>query len=243
MLAKLRPLFLSLLLFSCEMPKWNNRIIIGVDPTFYSLQLNGMSPNVFGFILDLFYELGKAESAYIQYVPVSPSNLLVDLSLGNYAAALSDVFPNLITTTQYSFSDKLLVTGPALVVPKQQAGVSLKDMAGDVVAIEQTDPQITLMSEYPQIETLFYSKISDTLQNVFRGHIQGALIPILVARRYIKDTYQDNLAISGDAVIDNGLRLVTLIDQNQEALKLFNRGLSRLQNSGKYDKLLTKWNL
>ena len=45
------------------------------------------------------------------------------------------------------------------------------------------------------------------------------------------------------ATNDEGLRLITIVDQNKDLIEVFNRGLNECKKRGIYQNLLMKWEL
>lgn len=237
--------FLSLFLLvgGCGKKGPVKRFYVGVDPSFFPLELKGQSVHLFAFTNELLQEIGKVKHVELVRVNASWDNLLEGLQLNKYQAALSCMPITRVNCAKYAFSEPFLQTGPVLVVPKESEGITLEKLERKVIAIEKKESQLELMSQYPNIEFIFYDRFVDTLESVSKGLYSGTLVPILLATRYVRDIFHGTLAISSEVLTDEGIRLVTCKDACPELIAIFDEGLDILYNNGTYDALLKKWNL
>ncbi len=241
---KIRFLFFVLLtcLIGCSKPK---PIIfqVGVDQSFFPLNLGEQSQNVFAFTDELFSEISKIKNIELNRIVFSWDNLIESLYLEKTVAITTSAPPNLINNTKYSFSDCYIQTGPVLVAPLSSSPVTLSTLSGRVVAMGKTPEELDLMQSYPEVEFIFYDSIVDALNSVSNGEYAAALIPILPANTYITDLYAASLMISSKALTSQAIRLMSLKGEETELLKIFNSGLAELKKNGTYDTLLKKWSL
>jgi len=214
---------------------------IGVDPLFFPLDFGPQTINIFAFSNELLQEISKIQNIPFTRVNLSWDNLLEGLELHKCDAILSAMPPNLINITKYSFSKPYLKTGPVLIIPKTDKIVTLEDLSRQVLGIEQKDPLLELMSNYPNVEIVFYNQIPAVLDNVSKGRIHACLVPSVPANAFIKDLFHNRLTIVSDPLTNEGLRFVTLKDEKTSLIINFNEGLKKLLKNGTYDKLLDKW--
>lgn len=237
----------SFLLLACCLggcgKKPPKRFQIGVDPSFFPLELDLQAARVYAFTSELLREISQAKNIELVRINQSWDNLIDGLERGRYQGAFSIASPNLINNTRFSFSDPYLNVGPVLVVPKEFAPTSLDRFSGQVVAMEKSDPLLELMTHYPNVEFLFYDSVPQTLENIAHGRIHGGLIPILLASAYVRDLFHDSLTISSGVLTNQAIRLITKKGENKELIALFNEGLREVHKNGVYQKLLDKWNL
>ncbi|MDN3508313.1 MAG: transporter substrate-binding domain-containing protein, partial [Simkaniaceae bacterium] len=85
--------------------------------------------------------------------------------------------------------------------------------------------------------------IAQALLDVKNGLLDGAFIERISAEGFVNDLYAGELHIVTDPIGDSGLRFVTLHDENEKWITVFNEGLKKLIHSGKYQKILDKWHL
>lgn len=214
---------------------------IGIDPLFFPQDFKRQTINVFAFSSELLQEISKVQNLRVTRINRSWDNLIEGLCEERYDAILSTLPPSLINRTNFTFSEPYLKTGPVLVVPKTDKKITIEDLSRRILAIEQSDPLLQLMSNYPDVRIVFYNQIPVVLEDVATGRIDGALVPTIPANAFVKDLFGQRLSITTDPLTSEGLRLVTLRDDNQFLLKQFNEGLDKLIRDGTYDKLLDKW--
>ena len=116
-------------------------------------------------------------------------------------------------------------------------------MAGQEVAVLPRSAAAKLIATCPQILSKNYESVPEALNELVIGEVDGVLVSNIPAISYVSDLYSKRLKIVTEPLDDEGLRLITLHDNNQELLKIFNRGLNRMKQSGQYEELLKKWKL
>ncbi len=236
-------LFFSLLLLQGCSKEETNGYQIGIDQTFFPLNLASEGINVFAFSSELLEEISKIQNTKLRKSNFSWDNLVESLYLKKTDGIFSSAPPNLINNTKFSFSAPFLKTGPVLIVPIQAEKVSLKDLFGSTIAMGKTNDELDLMKSYPNIEFVFYDSFIEALEGVVSGKYAACLIPILPAHSYLKDLFHNSLMISSDVLTPGALRLMTLKDAEENLIKTFNEGLAKLQKNGTYDALISKWSI
>ncbi len=236
-------LFLSFfIVIGCSKPK-EEGFKIGIDQSFFPLNLSGQTINVFAFTNELLEEISKIKKTELNRINLSWDNLVESLYLEKSEGILSSAPPNFINHTKFSFSSPLLKTGPVLVVPLAINKIELKDLSGATIAMGNTNEELDLMKTYPQIEFVFYDSIIEALEGVSQGKYGACLIPILPAHAFLKDLFQNSLMISSPVLTDGAIRLITIKDKQESLIKILNDGLSELHKNGTYDALISKWAL
>ena len=66
-------------------------------------------------------------------------------------------------------------------------------------------------------------------------------MPVILALTYINRSNEHGLIINSKPITTDGLRLVTLKDEQDELINIFNEGLNELIKTQKYQKLIDKW--
>lgn len=233
---------LALTATSCSfMP--HRHYCVGIDPSFYELDVPGQSANIYLFICDVLGEIGKSQYVSLHPTVVSWNQLHDTMDTGICQAVISALPPSVTTHKTYSFSHVLLPTGPVLVVQIDRPFDNLYEMSGQNLALQQLDAQLEYLVDFPEVEKEFYIEIGPTLEALTNNQYAGALIPQLFARPYIRNLYADTLMITDQPFNDEGLRLITKRDQHTELPSIINAGLKKLHKSGRWQKLLNKWQL
>jgi len=216
---------------------------LGLVPSSFPLALQGKEAFVFGFIDDLFKEIGKVERAQFYRIDMNWDNLDLGLKSGLYEGMISSMPPHLPSLSTYHFSDLFLETGPVLVTPYKSRVHSFKDLSKQRVGVMPHSVAQIIVEREPMIYIEFFETIAGGFANLALGAYEGILAPNLQAMTYVEDLYLGELKVAAGPFTDEGLRLVTLTGEHDQLIKRFNRGLKKLKRKGIYKQLLMKWDL
>ena len=216
---------------------------IAIDPTWYPLNFEERQNNILGFTNELLLAISLEKDLPLSLLQVNWDTLFEGLKKQKYQAVFSSLYPYNFNQDLYSFSDIFLPIGPVIVVPKGSSIHSLKKLEGMEVGALAGSPEILLLEKYPSILIRPYESIPQALSAIASGNIQGAILPILPTSAFIQNLYYKKLMIASKPITEEGLRLVTLKDQNLKLIEQFNKALKHMKETGSYDKLLTKWGL
>ncbi|MCI5051511.1 MAG: transporter substrate-binding domain-containing protein [Simkaniaceae bacterium] len=228
-----------LLAFGCSGSKKQYRV--GVDPSWFPLDLEKKELNVLGFVDDMLQQMTKEGSVAYEKVPLSWDDLIFSLNSDKCDAIFSSMQPMVSNEKKYSFSDIMLETGPVLVVAKSSRVNSLSDLSNASVAVEAHSRSSNLLDRYPDLIPQNYTSIPSALDRVVDGTYQAAIVPRVLAVNYINDLYKSELKIAGRPILQEGIRLVTLKNAHPRLIKSFNKSLKQMKRSGEYQHLVAKW--
>ncbi len=242
---RLRWLFLLLLLFfySCGKAESKKEWKVGVDPTWYPLELGEREKLVQGFATDLFQEVTALRKLKIATVRTNWDNLIPYLQKKKNDAILSSLQPHLFYEKQYDFSEPFLLMGPVLVLPDSSKIKSLEGLSGKEIAVISGSSSEVAIEKYPGLIIRYFNAIPDALNAILTEDVDAAVIGILDATAYCEDLYKGKLKVVGSPFTNEGLRLVTLHNEAPLLIESFNRTLKELKKSGKYAAIARKWNL
>lgn len=230
-------------LFLCHLFAGATQYTVGIDPAFYPLELKGQEKRVYGFSMELLKEVALHEHVTIGVLKSDWFDLLSDLGWRKFQAVLCSLRPHLYYLKQYSFSSIYLQTGPVLVLQKGAPWTSLAQMQGKVIGILRGSSYATLLEKLPNLLIRMYDSHPQALNAVRKGVIDGTILPLLLAQKYIADLNPHALKILLPPLQDEGLRLVTLHGAAPHLISSFDRALADLKESGRYGQLLAKWKL
>ncbi|MBP9841897.1 MAG: amino acid ABC transporter substrate-binding protein [Simkaniaceae bacterium] len=238
---RIAALCILFLLVACS--KKSEDVTIGVDPSFFPLEIQGREANLFAFSTEVLQEIGEAENISFERVTTSWDNLLWGLREHQYSVALSSLDMYVFNTAKYSFSNPYLLTGPVLIVPVDSAVNSFVDLAGSTIAVEGEESAKYVLSQDSSILVQVYATFGQALDEVNNGVVAAALVPYIPALSYVNNVYQGQLKIITAPAMNQGIRLITNKDAHPKLIKQFNEGLERLQKSGRLEELKKKWSL
>ncbi|NGX62990.1 MAG: L-cystine-binding protein FliY [Candidatus Anoxychlamydiales bacterium] len=232
---------LAFLMISCQVKKSTNSI--AMDKNWKAIVLNGQEANLNGFMNDLLLEIAKKKKTSFQLIDNSSDNLLLDLKKRKYKAAFSSVEPYNFNKAKYDFSTDIIKTGYVLITSKDAAFTSLADMSNKHVGYISDSQSILFLQKYEDIFEEKYTVVPQMLDDIVNGTIEGAIISIIPAYKYVKDLYQNELKIVDPPLNDQSIRIVTLKGENTELLNLFNSSLQEMKKSNFLKDLKEKWGL
>ena len=232
------------LLAGCEMTSFNSTPYkIALDPSWESLNLPGREIALRAFSVELIEEIGKIEKMNISVYDKSWNDLIPGLQHKDYNGILSKMEPYIFYEKTYDFSEAYLSIGPALVMPSKATAHSLEALKGKEIAVIKGSQGALILEKHPDILQRNYESISQALNDVVAGVVNGAIIDTLNAHAYCNNLYQGQLVIALSPLNQEGLRLITLHGQAPHLIKAFDRGLATLKKNGTYMRLTQKWNL
>lgn len=238
----MRSLLLFLLLFcGCGgPPPPPSSYAIGIDPTWYPLEIEGREKSVLAFSIELLTAIAREEELELSVVHANWNDLTWGLRHGQYSAMLSTKRPYAFYLKEFSFSPPYLLTGPVIVLPKTSPS---DDITGKEIGVIKGSSAALILQTTPQILLQGYDSVPDLFDALGAGQIDGAAVEILTATSYLRNFHPQTLRIASAPLNDMGLRLVSMHHQMPQLMERFDRGLESLKKSGAYDKLIDKWGL
>jgi ABC-type amino acid transport substrate-binding protein len=237
-------LFLIFLSFSsCNKGTSKQGSRVGVDSSWYPLQLGPRENNVTAFSTELLAEIGRVEHIPFVKVNVNWNDLMEGLQKNKYEAILTSMPPYIFNEKMFNFSDIYLYLGPVLVVPCDSNIDSLDMVSNKEIAVVSGSSNDLILQKVPGVLIRYYDTIPQALNDILTQTVDGAVIDVLSAVAYCNDLYQGQLKIVTPPLTDEGLRLITKHGAHPALIKGFNQGLAKLKKEGVYQKILAKWGL
>lgn len=156
---------------------------------------------------------------------------------------LTSMTPLPIYRDLYTFSEVYLYVGPVLIVSANSPVTALEQMEGKTIAVPSGAPSQLLAVGVPMVVIREYPQISEALEDVAIGKVDGVLVDALQAYAYVRDLYHGVLRVATPPLTNDGLRLVVLRGKHQKLITAFNAGLKKLIENGTYNALQKKWGL
>ncbi len=241
---RLFPLFLffTILFSGCSFTS-SKGYLIGIDPSFSPAVLGGQADNVYGFTVDLLQAISKVTKVNLKYVQTGSESLFSGLQLGNFDGVLSTLNPQNYETEVYSASNLYFMTGPVLVVPYSSNLTRLDQFNSKIIGVIANSDAFFIVQQYPHTIISTFSRPPFLMEALNYGDVDGAVVAILEAQIFVKNLYNKVLKVSSAPLNDEGLRLITIANQNKDLIEVFNQGLEECKKRGIYQNLLMKWEL
>lgn len=233
----------SIYLSSCSSSSNKNgkKYYVGIDPTFYPLGLGPQEKNVFGFSQELLLELAEELNLCFFAVRANWDSLPQGLDAGNYDSMFSSMSPYNFTLDKYNYSKVFLSTGFGFVFRKNDKYRSLEEMKDKLVGYIRGEESILIIEKYPEVVVKIYDSLPVLLEDVNSGFLDGAVVDLIKGRSFVNNLYYNTLDI-GPALSDRGIRIVSL-KPNEEIIKVFDKGIEKLEKKGTLQRLKKKWGL
>jgi len=234
-----------LLLIGCgkNTPPKPSAYQIGLDPSWYPINLTGKDNNILGFSTELMKTICAEENTTFSMIYTAWDSLLDGLAAGKYQGALSSLYPYNFNLQKFDFSDVYLPLGPVLLAAAGSPYHSLDDLQGKPVAVLSGSPSVLLLESKPQIFITPCNSVAEVINLLQSGQVTGALLPVVVAESYTGGSLQNKFVIVSPPLTDEGLRLLTMKNKNGALIKKFNKGLAKMKKTGTYNALLSEWKL
>ncbi|MCH9630976.1 MAG: L-cystine-binding protein FliY [Chlamydiia bacterium] len=216
---------------------------IALDPSWFPLDMPQKEPYILAFTKELLQKIGEKKGVHLNRITVSWDNLLEGLNKKDYQGVFSMMEPYLFNLEKYDFSDVYLQTGPVVVMREAATKSEAKKLYEKEIAVFSANQENLLMQMYPDSIVRMYDSIPKALMDVATGVLDGALVEHLDAVSYVTDVYSSQLKIVSKPLTDEGIKLLTLANENKELVKIFNEGLHDLVRDGDYKDLAKKWHL
>lgn len=240
MLHKIFTLLLLVLLCCCGNKNHSQKVAI--DPTWYPLGIEARNTDLMSFSTELLQKISASQKISLITITTDRYYLLNDVLQGKYEAALSSFPPYNFNKDRFDFSESYLLLGPVIVAGSSSNISSIKQLKGKAVGV-LSNTNALLIESVPEVLIHQYTSKAQALADVNSGLLDAALIDILSAYAYCEDLYQGKLKVASSPLTNEALRLITARNKNNSLIKTFNKGLRQLQQSGEYQKMLSKWDL
>jgi len=235
-------LFFCLFFISCQEKK-PKVISIALDKNWYSIATNGQLTHLNGFINDVLLEISKKEKIEFTLTYANYNSLYQGLQQRQYQAIFSAIDMYNFNMAKYDFSKDLIKTGYALIISKNAQYKSLDDMAQTHIGYISTEDSLLILQKYTDIFDQAYISIPKMLSDITKLKLEGAIVSIIPGYKYIVDLYSKELKLVYPLLNEQAIRLITLKDENEEILKIFNSALEKLKKENTYKNLKIKWGL
>lgn len=214
---------------------------VAVDHSWYPLSIYGKEKNLLGFMMELFDAISEETDLRFSFRQVQTVSLLPSLDSQEYDSVISSLPQNATNQAKYQFSEPLYLLGPVILVKTSSPIESLNDLAGRFVGV-QRGSSLNFDTPLPNITVLPYDNINSALGDLESNAIDAFIMGGLQAFVQIQGIYYGKIKIATLPLTREGFRLITLnTPSHKEFMEVFNQALLTLQESGKYDELISRW--
>lgn len=222
----------------------NRTFRIGRDTLWESLNLMGKEKSLNAFIDNLSSQISKDEQMKLTIVAGSSKDLMDLLLAGHLDGVYTSITPDVLAQRTFLFSNPFLLLGPVLIVPVGSKLHTLDQAKYKIIGVQPQTSTIFEMRQNSDIQFRLYDNVLKELTDLEHNQIDGVVLDVIPAYIYTNTFYKDKLKIATSPLTNDGLRLLTLKkERGEELIKMFNEGLRKIKDSGKYDLLIQQWGL
>ncbi len=219
--------------------------VIGIDPTWYPLDLKSKERNMTAFAEILLKEIGRMEDIKISIRQLSTNRLFPEFEKKHVDGVISVLLPPLFANeSPYIVSAPFYRLGLVLVVGAKKPVESLNEMKDRVVGLvgnARTELNINL---YPDVNFSGYSEASQAIVDLSNKRIDGVIMDSLDAKSYSQGFYAGKISIVKTPLSIEGISLILHnTEDSKKFLSLFDSKLEELRSNGEFARMLNVWQL
>ncbi len=236
--------FLVIFCFFCSCSCHTKRVVkkVGIDPTWYKLNMEELNTQINGFIEELLLEIAKKTDYEFEKIKANWDDILEGLEEGKFDVIISPLGKYNFTEDKFDFSSYFLTTGPVIVYPAENKAFSSNKLNGKMVGfLNESDVNI-LLTKYPDVLVQNYYSIPMLLNAIMTEELSAGVVDKLQAYLYLNDIYQNKLKMT-KTLSEEGLRFVTKKNEEKYLLNRLNRIIASKKKNKSLEKLKEKWNL
>lgn len=225
---------------------------VGVNAEFEPFVAKDESGQVVGFDIDLINALAQAGNFEVTFIDQPFEQLLTGVESGELDAAISAITVTDARAERVSFSDAYFESGKAPVSyfnPGQGLAVRLDET--QIVTADNLTSQVrvgvkadTTGAEYVATETdaeaVAYAEAANAFAALRNGDVDAVVIDIPVIVRYITNSDDPGIRITGGPLTDE-LYAIAISPTRNDLLERVNTALAQIRQDGTYDQLFEKW--
>jgi polar amino acid transport system substrate-binding protein len=209
---------------------------IGRDPTWYPTSLYGKADFINGFLDALLQKISAQKNISLYISNTDPTRLFYFLNEDTFQGVLSTRNINSESVQKFEFSEPIILLGPVLVTPIDSPYKNIEDFSNRIIGLNPSNDSVLIAQKNPSVIIHYYENLIKALEDLQRGNIDGALIPYILAHSLIPHRFSKITIVTPPLNLE-GIRLLTLKDQNKELIRLFDLEFTEMQKNGQLDQL------
>ncbi len=197
------------------------------------------TPQLAGFDVALAQRIADDLGLELEIVPMDFDGILMELQSGNVDLGISGFSPSPERAEVFDFSDLYYMGGQCFCINAANADkyTSFEDFAGLPVGAQTGSIQYGLAEENtPDANIIGLAKVTDLVNELLTGKLEGAFIETAVAEQYAKN-YPD-LMIAWDVEYDTEGSAIALAKGNESLLEAVNGVIATVLEDGSMDEYI-----
>lgn len=199
-----------------------------------------------GIDVELLAAVAEVEGFKYELTPMDFSGIIPALVSGQIDGSIAGMNITEERKKQVDFSDGYIEAGSAIVVNKDNTDItSLETLKGKKAAVKKGTTGATFAEENSEKYGFTYDYYDDSpsmMLAVSNGNADFLVEDYPVITYQIKTGEQSKLKVAVDAIEQPPMDAFAVKKgENQELLKMFNEGLAKLKENGKYDEIIGQY--
>lgn len=215
------------------------KMTVGTSPDYPPFETIDESGNIIGFDIDLLQAIGEEMGVKIELKPMSFETIVTAVQNGQVDIGMSGFSVDPERALLIDFSDPYYEGGQVVITTSTSGVTKLEDLKGKVVAVQMGT---TGADAAAGIEGATVKQLDDfnmAIAMLKNGGAKAVVADMSVAEEYIA---REGLIQVGDPLAFEENAIVVQ-KNNPSLLSALNNALANIKASGKYDELMTKWEM
>ena len=209
---------------------------------FYYIDENG-DAQLSGFDVALAGVIADKLGLELEVIPMDFDGILMELQSGNVDIGMAGISPDPDRAETFDFSDLYYMGGQSFCVTKDNLDKykDYSDLDGKSVGAQTGSIQMKLANaNTPNANIVGLSKVTDVINELISGKLDGAFIETAVAECYAKN--YPELALAWDVPYDSEGSAIALKKGNDALLAAVNSVIAEVKEDGTMDQLVAEAN-
>lgn len=240
-LKKLLFIFIMICFIFTNQSRANEKIIVGLDPTFAPMGFVDESGKFVGFDIDLANEFAKRSGKTVEFKAINWDTKEIDLASGNIHLIWNGLTYTDERARVMELSDKYLDDNLVLVSLNDKKYESFDDLKDKIVAVQVNSASETKAAErqatFKEIKS--FPDYNQAMLNLKNGYVDGVLVDEVVAR-YIAKQESIDIYVSSH-IVESSDFVVAAKKGNTQLIAEINQFIKAVKADGTFDKIKEKW--
>jgi ABC-type amino acid transport substrate-binding protein len=217
-------------------------LVVAVDPTFAPLEIRGQSGELTGFDIDVMKAIAKEAGFKVKFQEKGFATILEEIGAGKFDAAISSISILEERKQKMDFSEPYLQVDEVVFV--SASSTEFKDLpelsgkaVGTVKGFSALEMAAGKLKDAFGTKTQFLNSLEECMRNLSLGTISGFIFDGTL--QWVPEL-RNTIRIIGQPVLP-GFYGIAVRKGDTRTLDLINKGLKRVQASGKIDEMKKRW--
>jgi lysine-arginine-ornithine-binding protein len=228
------------LLSGCAAQKEEGTLVMGTNADFPPFELRNEQNEVDGFDVDIAKAVAEAMGKELVIEDMAFDGLIPALQTDKIDIAIAGMTITPERLEEVDFSTPYYNAGQTVVVREENEEIqSVDDLEGKLIAVQLgTTGDLEAHDRFPAENIRQFNQVNEAFLELGNERVDAIIIDIPVAERYIE--IKGGFKTVGGAFTEEFFG-IAVKKGNTELLEQINEVLAELEESGKFDELVTKW--